>query len=49
MFAGLTWLLCCIYQFKNHNAFMVGLSAIISVLCFVCSVRKKVKTGKKEN
>ncbi len=43
LFVGLTWLLCCVYQLKNDNMFMVVISAIISVLFFVMAIFYKFK------
>ena len=44
MFAGLTWLICCIYQLKNGNMFMVVFSAIIAVLLFGLAIYYKIKS-----
>ncbi len=41
LFVGLTWLLCCVYQLKNDNMFMVVISAIISALFFVLAIYYK--------
>ncbi len=44
LFVGLMWLLCCVYQLKNDNMFMVVVSAIISVLFFALALLKKIKS-----
>ena len=41
--SGIMWLLCCVYQLKNDNMFMVVVSAIISVLFFALALLKKIK------
>lgn len=40
---SLAWLLCCAYQFKNDNMFMVVVSGILSLLFFLMAVYKKDK------
>ena len=44
LLVGLTWLLCCVYQLKNGNMFMVVVSAIISVLLFALAIYNKFKS-----
>lgn len=44
--AGLAWLMCCLYQLKNDNMFMVVFSAVISALCFGCALYKKIRAGR---
>lgn len=43
LFAGLTWMLCCVYQLKNGNTFMIGFSAIIAALLFGLAIYYKIK------
>ena len=43
---GLVWLMCCIYQLKNGNMFMVVVSGIISALCFAYALYKKIQHKK---
>ena len=44
LFAGLTWMLCCVYQLKNGNMFMVVFSAIIAALLFGLAIYNKIKS-----
>ena len=46
LLVGLVWLICCVYQLKNENMFMVVISAIISVLFFSLAIYKRIKTKK---
>ncbi len=48
LFAGLTWMLCCVYQLKNGNTFMIGLSAIIAALLFGLAIYNKFKSKRHE-
>ena len=48
MFAGLTWMLCCVYQLKNGNTFMIGFSAIIAALLFGLAIYNKFKSKRHE-
>jgi TRAP-type uncharacterized transport system fused permease subunit len=49
LLVGLVWLLCCLYQLKNSNTFMVVVSAIISILFFTLAVFTKNKNINSKN
>lgn len=47
-YAGLTWMMCGLYQLKNSNMFMFTVSAVMSAAFFFVSVMKKIRHSRSE-
>lgn len=43
---GLTWLISGLYQLKNDNMFMFGISAVISAALFLLDAYNKFRKNK---